>query len=168
MRRRATIAAMLALATPLFACGGAAPKPPRPRGPQLRLVLPALGGGDIDFAGFRGRMLLVHVFATWAMPVQDDAERIQRSLVEIPSLAVVGVALDLEGGEVVRPWRRAMEVTYPIALASDAVRRGQSPLGPTSQVPISLLYDADGRLLRRWDGPLGEPGIAEIRRLAAP
>lgn len=160
--------AIAALALLLVACGGAPPKPPRPRGPRLRLQLPALGGGTIDFASFRGRFLLVHVFTTWAMPVQDDAERIQRSLVGLPSLAVVGVALDLEGAEVVRPWRRAMEVTYPIALASDAVRRGKSPLGPTMQVPISLLYDADGRLLRRWDGPLGEPGIAEIRRLAAP
>jgi hypothetical protein len=136
-----------------------------PAGPRLQLRLPALDGGVIDFASFRGEPLLVHVFTTWAMPAQDDAERIARSFGPDSGLAVVGVALDLEGARVVAPWRRAMEVAYLIALGTDEVRAGRSVLGDASQVPFTLLYDAGGRLLRRWNAPLGDSGIAEIRRL---
>jgi hypothetical protein len=99
------------------------------------------------------------------MPAQDDAERIARSFGPDSGLAVVGVALDLEGARVVAPWRRAMEVAYLIALGTDEVRAGRSVLGDASQVPFTLLYDAGGRLLRRWNAPLGDSGIAEIRRL---
>lgn len=161
MRRPAAIAAVGVV---WAACAGAAE--PEPRGPTLRLTLPSLDGGFIDFTELQGKPLVVHVFTTWAMPAADDVERLRALATSDDRVAIVGVALDRGRANVVRAWRRAMEVAYPIALADDAVRSGRSLLGPTRQVPITLMYDAGGRLVRRWDGPLGDSGIAKIRDLA--
>jgi len=136
------------LAVAIALCGCAADAS-EATGPRLRITLPALDGGSIDFAELRGRPLVVHLFTTWAMPAADDAERLR----ELGSrVQIVGVALDEGRANVVAAWRRAMEVEYRIALADDAVRSGRSMFGPTRQIPITLLYGADGRLLRRWDG----------------
>jgi hypothetical protein len=153
----------LAIAALVVAGCGAAHRS-EPSGPSLRLRLPDLDGGFIDFADLRGKPLVVHVFTIWAMPAADDAERLRT--LDADRIAVVGVALDRTRANVVRAWRRAMEVRYRIALADDVVRAGRSTLGPARQVPITLLYDSGGRLLRRWDGPLGDSGIARIRDLA--
>jgi hypothetical protein len=161
---RTAVTAALAAAVALPGCGGSQGAGTA-AGPRLQLRLPALDGGVIDFASFRGEPLLVHVFTTWAMPAQEDAERIAGAFGGDPRLAIVGVALDLEGARVVTPWRRAMEVDYLIALGTDEVRAGRSVLGDASQVPFTLLYDSGGRLLRRWNAPLGDVGIEEIRRL---
>ena len=154
-------AAVLAL---FAAC---APAAPRPSGPSLHLALPALGGGSIDLSALRGKPTVVHVFTTWSPPATDDAERLRRLDERSDAIHIVGVAIDDETvpGSV-SAWRRATGVTYPIALATPAVRSGSSVLGSTRQVPFSLLYDGQGRLLRRWDQALGEAGIAEIERLA--
>lgn len=174
--KAAVLAAALA-----HGCAGAAAGT-EPTGPTLRLTLPDLDGGFIDFTALQGKPLVVHVFTTWAMPAADDAERLRALAASDKKLTVVGVALDrgranpgsAEGAsearrsqiQIVRAWRRAMEVEYSIALADDAVRAGRSLLGPTQQVPITLLYNRRGRLIERWDGPLGDSGIAKIRDLA--
>jgi hypothetical protein len=156
---------VVGLVAAVLAGCASAPEPP-PRGPTLHLTLPSLDGGFIDFAELRGKTLVVHVFTTWAMPAAADAEHLRELARGRHDVAVVGVALDRGRANVVRAWRRATEVEYPIALADEAVRAGRSLLGPTGQVPITLLYDRRGRLARRWDGPLGETAIEEIGDLA--
>lgn len=142
-----------------------ASSPPAPAGPALHLTLPAHGGGVIDFAALRGKPTLVHIFTTWSVPATDDAERLRQLDARTDALNIVGVALD--DGSVpgaLTAWRRATGIEYPVAVATPAVRAGRSVLGSTRQVPVSLLYDARGALVRRWEQALGEAGIAEIER----
>ena len=67
---------------------------------------------------------------------------------------MIGLALDEEGYQLVAPWRAASQVRYQVALASDAVRAGQSPLGPIAVVPTTIVLDRAGRPVARVERQL--------------
>lgn len=141
--RRAATAAVL-----LLSCACATVTPQRQGPSPYRLELPRAGGGRLDFSVFRGRVLLVDFFTTWN----------QASILSIPGLAslhrryaagglaVVGVALDELGDDVVLPYATGMEIPYPVALATDRIRNGQSSFGDLSALPSLFVFDSRGRL----------------------
>ena len=141
---RAT-AMLLAIA----ACAGAPPPAPRgPLGPPVALTLPALDGGDVDVARYRGQIVVLHVFTTGSLAAAADVEQMQAAH-DAKRAFVIGVALDLDGRALVAPWRDGSRVTYLIALADDRVRAGQSPLGAVTEVPITIVLDRAGRPVAR-------------------
>jgi hypothetical protein len=144
-------ALVLALACALAACGGAGHPPPN--GPPIAAVLPSADGGEVDFTRLRGRLVVVHVFATWSLAAQADVEQLDAVHAK-NAVAVVGVALDLDGSVVLPPWQRGSGATYPIALADDDVRGGTSAFGAVDEVPITLMLNRMGTVVRRHVGPL--------------
>jgi len=150
-----------AIAFVALACGGAGTSQKR-----IGFELSGDDGQPVSAAGFRGKILVVHVFTTWSLPAQDDALRLEKAFGSDDRVVVVGVVIDREAQTVIGAWRRGMEVSYPIAIASDAVRYGESDLGETGAVPFTVVLDREGRLIHRIPVPLGEAGIGEIRRLA--
>ena len=142
---------LAALAAVAIGCGPAAR--PRPLGPPIGLVLPATGGGEVDLAALRGRVAVVHVFASWSLAAQADVVQLD-ALYAKGATAVVGVGVDLDGAIVLPPWQRGSGVRYPIAIADDAVRAGASPLGRIDRVPVTLVLDRAGAVVRRHVGPL--------------
>jgi hypothetical protein len=141
----------VALAALLAACGPGAR--PRPLTSPIALVLPATDGSEIDLARLRGRVVVVHVFASWSLAAQADVAQLD-AVFDRHAVAVIGVGVDLDGGVVLRPWQRGSGARYPIAIADDAVRAGRSPLGPIDRVPITLILDRAGAVVRRHVGPL--------------
>jgi hypothetical protein len=75
---------------------------------------------------------------------------------------VIGVALDLEGYQVVAPWRRALGVHYLVALGDDQLRAGGSALGPVPSVPITFVLDRKGRIVTRIDRELTKGELARL------
>lgn len=144
------------LALFLAACGagGGHSSGPTGGGGIVSLILPAADGGEIDFTRMRGRLIVVHVFATWSLASQADVEQLDAIATGDPTVAVVGLAVDLDGSVVVPPWQRGSSATYPIALADDAVRAGRTPIGAIDEVPMTLLLDRSGGIVKRHVGPL--------------
>jgi hypothetical protein len=111
------------------------------------LCLPRVGGGGVCLSEFRGQVLMVDLFVTWAHSSSLDIPgyTVLESRLGPRGLAVVGVALD-EITQVVEPFVRGMEVSYPVGLADRAVRSGASALGPVEVLPKLLVFDRRGRL----------------------
>ena len=145
--RAAVVAALLVG----LGCGGA------PGGrlatPPLRLELPTADGAEIDLDRLRGRIVVVHVFATWSLAAQSDVTQLN-AVASRNAVAVVGVAVDLTGSFVVPPWVRGSGARYPVALASEDVRAGRSGIGAVDRVPMTLILDRRGVIARRHVGPL--------------
>lgn len=141
------------------ACGGGGPRRPEPLGAPLGLILPAADGGEVDFTRLRGRLVVIHVFATWSLAAQADVAQLE-PVFEGNAIAVVGVAVDLDGSVVVPPWQRGSGARYPVALADDTVRTGRSELGATDRVPTTLLVDRSGAIVKRHVGPLPPDALA--------
>ncbi len=157
LRQRARLGlAVLALAA--AACGGG-PKP-RPRAPAL--TLPLLDGGDVSLDAYRGRVVALHFFTTYAMDAEGDIDALLAARRRHgQQLVVIGVALDLGGHRLVAPWRAARKVPYLIALASDALRAGDTGFGGIG-VPTTVVIDRDGQIVARVDGPLPDGKLAAV------
>lgn len=159
--KAAAVAATLALA--LAACGGGGSHEVVHGGALVTLTLPSADGGEVDFSRLRGRLVVVHVFATWSLAAQADVEQLD-DVFAGNAVAVVGVAVDLMPATVVPPWQRGSGARYPIALADDAVRGGGSVLGAVDRVPMTIILDRAGAIVRRHVGPLAAGELAKWLR----
>lgn len=157
-------ALLVALVLAAAGCGGGTSRPPTetpvsPDAPPIELTLPALDGGELRTASYRGKVVVLHVFTTWSLAAQAEVEALSAAD-EADDVVVVGIALDAEGHMLVAPWRNGAGVRYLVALADEPTRAGQSPLGPVPAVPITIVLDRKGRIAARADRQLaaGELG----------
>ncbi|MCW0374783.1 TlpA disulfide reductase family protein [Xanthomonas sacchari] len=154
----------LAPATSATASGHAAAPPvaaARPGDPAPALRLPTLDGGHLTLTQFRGRPLLVNVWASWCEPCVREMPELDRLARAQPSdgLQVLGIALDR--AEDVRAFLQRVPIGYPIALETPGPADASVRLGDTQGLlPYSVLIDADGRIVRQKLGPFA-PGEVE-------
>lgn len=133
----------------------------RPGDPAPALRLPTLDGGHLTLAQFRGRPLLVNVWASWCEPCVREMPELDRLARAQPAdgLQVLGIALDR--AEDVRAFLQQVPIGYPIALETPGPADASVRLGDTQGLlPYSVLIDADGRIVRQKLGPFA-PGEVE-------
>lgn len=129
--------------------------------PAPALRLPTLDGGTLTLAQFRGRPLLVNVWASWCEPCVREMPELDRLARAQPAdgLQVLGIALDRP--EDVRAFLQRIPIAYPIALETPGPADASVRLGDTQGLlPYSVLIDANGRIVRQKLGPFA-PGEAE-------
>lgn len=148
-------------------CGGAArtvvaPPSERPT-PATSGPLRALRGGTLSFEQFRGRVLLVNFFASDCLPCVEELPLLVglRREHQGEGFEVLGVSLDLHGALTTELFVERYGVTYPVALASREMFRGQTPLGPLPALPMSVLLDRRGRAA---GSVLGSVDLERLRR----
>ncbi len=163
-RRRALLALLAACAVaPGRAAGAAAGEVPV--GGLLRdAPLQGLNGPSRRLAQFRGRPLLINVWASWCGPCIEEMASIERLawLDGRPPFAMIGVSTD-DDPEPARAFLRRSNATLSHYI--DRAQQVEDMLG-ASRIPLTVLVDADGRVLqkiygaREWDDP------ASLRLLA--
>lgn len=106
----------------------------------------------VSLSAFRGRPVFVSFWATWCdscreeMPALEEIHRRRAGA----GLVILGVSLDEEAAVAVPPFAREHHLTFSLlrgdrkAVADYAVRG----------LPTAFLIDAEGRVTRRWVGPL--------------
>jgi peroxiredoxin len=155
-----------ALLLAALAAGCGAPRAEPARTTPIRLRLDALDGGEVDTAGYRGRVVVLHLFTTDSTAAQLDADQLDQLHQREPRRAVViAIAMDKAEYSMINAWRRGMAARYLVAVADDGMRRGAGPLGLIRTVPTTVVLDRAGRAVHRLERPL-ERG--ELARLVAP
>jgi thiol-disulfide isomerase/thioredoxin len=102
---------------------------------------------------FRGRTVLLNVWATWCPPCREEMpslDRLQKSLGG-PAFEVVALSIDAGGAPVVERFYKEMGIAS-LAIYVDPGMRAASLLA-TPGVPTTLLIDREGRELGRHAGP---------------
>lgn len=124
--------------------------------PPLRF---ADGSGEAaSLADFRGRVLLLNVWATWCTPCREEMPALDRLQAKLggPDFRVVALSIDPEGS-VVRDFFREVGIQH-LQPYMDAYRETAAAVGLTV-VPLTLLIDREGREIARklgaaaWDHP---------------
>jgi thiol-disulfide isomerase/thioredoxin len=116
-------------------------------------------------ADFRGRIVLVNLWATWCEPCIREMPSLDRLRAALPGedLAIVLVSQDRGGDKVVAPF------LDKLGLAIKTYLDPKSTVGHAFEVrglPTSILIDRDGRELGRVEGALewdGAPAQALLR-----
>jgi thiol-disulfide isomerase/thioredoxin len=133
------------------------------------------GGRPVTLADYRGKVILLNVWATWCSPCRVEMpsmERLHQKLAgtdfRIVAVSVDGdafYAADKEGPSAIMAFVNQMGLTFDILHdPSGAIRTTYQTTG----VPESFLIDRDGVIVKKvigaaeWDGPVNE---AIIRRL---
>ncbi|HEY4582569.1 MAG TPA: TlpA disulfide reductase family protein, partial [Lysobacter sp.] len=141
----------------LQAAPGDAPVPVAGVGDRLPAIeLPTPQGERrtlADLAG--GRPLLVNFWASWCRPCLEEMPALDAFARRegANGVQVVGIALD--DSQAVLAFLKARPVGYAVLMDTPGPADSSVRLGNARGVlPYSVLVAADGRILRRWTGPL--------------
>lgn len=127
------------------------------------LNLPAAGPVPHSPQALSGRVVVATFFATWCFPCLAQLSyfaQLQRELAE-QGLSVVAVGMDLEGARVLRPFAEQQQVPYPVLAADERLRKGETPFGPISVLPSTVILDREGQVVAAW------PGLANAEEVRA-
>src|SRR5712692_4501410 len=116
-------------------------------------------GRPVSLADYRGRPILLNLWATWCPPCRIEMpamERLQRKLAG-PGFAIVAVSIDEDGDSVVQSFARELGLTFDILHdRTAAIKQDYQATG----VPESWVIDRDGVIIKKvvgpaeWDSPV--------------
>jgi cytochrome c biogenesis protein CcmG/thiol:disulfide interchange protein DsbE len=130
--------------------------------PAPRFDLETPSGGDLTLDGFRGRPLVLNVFASWCPPCREELPRIAKAARAQRDVAFVGVD-EQEAVEIATTFARAMHLPYPIA-----IDHGQfaATYGAVS-LPETIFVDARGTVRAIVHGTISARTLARDLSLVA-
>ena len=116
-------------------------------------------GHDLTLAEFRGRVVLLNIWATWCVPCRREMLTLDRLEARLggKDFLVMALSVDRRGIDAVRGFYREVGV-QKLAIYLDPSGEGSRDLSIPG-VPTTLLIDREGREVARkmgaaeWDGP---------------
>jgi thiol-disulfide isomerase/thioredoxin len=103
-----------------------------------------LDGADLSMADWKGKVVVLNYWATWCVPCRKEIPEFNRMQDELGAkgVEVVGISMDEDGAQVVKPFLEKNPIRYTIGLGS----------GSMDQLPITVVLDRNGKPVQRFDG----------------
>ncbi|MEW5852975.1 MAG: TlpA disulfide reductase family protein [Myxococcota bacterium] len=117
-------------------------------------------GREVTLRQFHGKVLVIHVFATWDMQGLRGVQELSALQQQRKDVQVVGVAVD--GLQETRAFVNVFKPAYPVWTTAPAFTEGRTPFGLTREVPRVFVVGADGTLR---GGYAGYVPFAELEKL---
>lgn len=142
------------------------------------ITLHGINGPQRTLAAFRGRPLIINVWASWCGPCRQEMASLERLAWrdEGRAFAIIGISTDDDPGQALAFLTGAHAT---ISQFLDSHQELESLLG-ASRIPLTILVDARGRILKRvygsrqWDSPQIRQlldntfGVHKLRQTSAP
>jgi thiol-disulfide isomerase/thioredoxin len=130
--------------------------------PATAMNLTDLQGQTHTLETYRGKWLVLNVWATWCAPCIKEMPELEALSHARGDVAVIGLAADGNNVPRLRQFAKALRVTYPIVAGNDALMKEFK----VQAYPTTLLYNPDGKLVMTR---LGQVTRVELEaRLTAP
>ncbi len=119
--------------------------------PAPELTVDSLEGGSVSLSSFRGRPVLVNLWATWCAPCVEEMPSLDRLQQKLGSdLVVLAISEDRRGAEVVRPFREKLRLST-LELYLDPGNSAVDAL-TVQGLPSSFLIDRGGNIVGSLSG----------------
>lgn len=131
---------------------------------NLDLTLKDMNGNAVRLADYKGKVIVLNVWATWCGPCQLEIPELVETYAHYKNQGVVvlGVSLD-DTAETLREYAPTRHVNYPMLLMQDDF---EEAYGPIFGVPITFFIGRDGTISRRHVGPVSREQVdREIKAL---
>jgi thiol-disulfide isomerase/thioredoxin len=140
-----------------------------PVGAQLRDVpMAGVFFGQRKFSDYRGKPLVINVWASWCGPCRAEMASLQRLAGQLTGQAtVIGVSTD-DDQLAAQAFLKSQKVTFSNFIDRNLVL--ENMLG-ADRLPLTLLVDAEGRVLqkisgsREWDSPASLSAVSKVLKL---
>jgi thiol-disulfide isomerase/thioredoxin len=154
MRRFVLLAVLLATVSPAWAdetwSNFVLEEPPKPL-PDIRFQDAA--AKPLELAGFRGKVVLLNLWATWCIPCRAEMPTLDRLQAKLggADFVVVALSIDRKGMTAVESFYREVGIVH-LGKYIDSGAEATGHLGILG-LPTTLLIDREGRELGRLVGP---------------
>ena len=125
------------------------------------LVMPLLGGGNIDLAQLRGRPVLIDFWAPDCAPCVAELPQLERlARADAGRFTLIGVAMAYSDPDALRAIAARAGISYPLVWDHNG-RIAQAFCG-VRVTPTQVLIGADGRIQARVEGGLAGPLLRQV------
>ncbi len=129
---------------------------PEDRGEPIELAGPKVGGGNLDVASLRGKVVLINIWGSWCAPCRKEAPFLQAAWDQTRTLGdvqFVGLNIRDDAAGAAEAFERRFGITYPSIDDNDGsllltFRRTIPPRA----IPSTLVLDREGRVAARIIG----------------
>lgn len=128
-------------------------------GPGLAKGLPApnftltdLDGQMVSLTNFRGKVVLLNIWATWCPPCVEEMPSMEKLFQELKDedFEILAVSIDESGAQDVLPFMKKHKLSFPVLLDAKGTIKA---LYRTTGVPESFIIDKDRILVEKVIGP---------------
>ena len=128
-------------------------KPAVPAKPVGEIAFEDKDGARIGLDAFKGRVVLVNLWATWCAPCREEMPSLDRLQAKLgsPEFEVVALSLDRAGRDKAKAFLDQIGIKH-LALYIDPTMKAGRALDATG-MPTTLLIGRDGKELGRLVGP---------------
>jgi thiol-disulfide isomerase/thioredoxin len=126
--------------------------------------LERLGGGRLRLEDYRGRIVLLNIWASWCGPCRAEMpalDALARALADT-TFAFITATEDVDRDRAVA-FVRELGFPYPVGFGDGRMRGRYYGFG----LPFTVLIDTAGRAMYRWHGYGGAAQLRAIRQMVA-
>ena len=114
-------------------------------------VIEKLEGGTTSLADHKGKLVLLHFWATWCMPCRVEMPGLESVWQRYKGEGLVILAASVDEGSKgrIEKYKQIFELSFPILLDPDSK---VNDLYKVSNMPTSILIDAEGEIISYVSG----------------
>jgi len=120
--------------------------------PAPNFTLPHLDGRMVSLTDYRGKVVLLNIWATWCPPCVEEMPSMEKlyQALNNEDFEILAVSIDASGAQDVLPFMKKHRLSFPALTDPKGAIKG---LYQTTGVPESFIIDKDGVIVEKIIGP---------------
>jgi peroxiredoxin len=120
--------------------------------PAPDFTLPNLESQMVSLSAFRGKVILLNIFATWCPPCVEEMPSMQKLYMALngEDFEILAVSIDTDGARTVAPFMRKHKLNFPALTDTEGVIKR---LYRIRGIPESYIIDRSGKVVDKVIGP---------------